>query len=300
MKDKQTVYEMVTDRIVEFIEKNEQLPWTKPWATVESEQQNFMSKKPYSGINALLTGISGFTSPYWLTLKQANELGGRVKKGAKSTPIIYWQPARTAKKSKKEKAEEDDENNQEYKLQHGFHRPYSVFNAEQIEGIEFPDVELPTYDFNPIEEAERVIEAMPNRPFIQTEGNGAFYSPFLDKVTVPSPQTFTCNEEFYSALFHELTHSTGHPSRLDRFKADGCDHLFGSRTYSKEELVAEMGSAFILNSLRINTEHSDRNSAAYVKSWLKALKNDPKMVITAASKAGKAANYIMNLEVQNV
>ena len=291
-EQKQTVYEIVTQRIVDYIEQYQELPWMKPWATVESAQQNYKSRKPYQGINALLTGMSGFSSPFWMTFKQVKEMGGNIKKGSRSTPVVYW--------STFEKKAKDEDEDDEKMLKKGFHRMYFIFNADQIEGIEFPKIELPTYDFDPMIEAERIIENMQNRPFIDATGTAAYYSPITDIVTVPSSELFKFPEEFYSTLFHELAHSTGHPSRLNRFKQEGDNHQFGSQSYSKEELVAEMSSAFIMNTLGINTKRSDYNSAGYIKGWLKKLKDDPKMVITAASKAGKAANHIMNLEVQNV
>jgi antirestriction protein ArdC len=286
-KPKQTVYEIVTQRMIDYIEQYQELPWMKPWATVESPQKNFVSMRPYNGINALLTGMSGFSSPFWMTFKQVKAKGGTVKKGEKATPVLYW--STFDKKA-------DDEEDEEKLKKLGFHRMYFIFNADQIEGIEFPEFELPKYDFNPIDEAERIIENMPNRPAISRKGTAAYYTPMLDTVTVPKPELFTLPEEFYSTLFHELAHSTGHPSRLNRFKEEGDNHQFGGQSYSKEELVAEMSSAFILNTLGINTKKTDYNSAGYLKAWLKKLKDDPRMVVTAASKAGKAANYIMGKE----
>jgi len=290
MSEKLSVYEVVTQRIIEFIEQNNELPWRKSWATVESAQQNFKSRKPYQGINAVLTGMSGFSSPLWMTFKQVKETGGNVKKGEKSTPVIFW--------STLEKKVKDNDEDEEKTKKFGFYRLYHIFNAQQIEGIEFPEIVKPIQSFDPIEEAEKVIRDMPKCPPIRRDGNGAFYSPVFDVVTIPD--TFFTPEELYSALFHELAHSTGHPSRLNRFKEEGDDHKFGSQTYSREELVAEMSSAFVLNTLGIANESTDKNSAAYVKSWLRALRNDPQMVVTAASKAGKAANYIMNKEEGHV
>jgi len=291
MKNSQSVYEIVTQRIIEFIEQNNELPWRKSWATVESAQQNFKSRKPYQGINAVLTGMSGFSSPLWMTFKQAKELGGNIKKGEKATPVIFWSTL-------EKKVKEDEESDEEKLKKFGFHRLYYIFNSQQIEGVEFPEIVRPVQTFDPMIEAERVLENMPNRPVIYRDGDSAFYSPMLDTVTVPN--TFMEPAEFYSTLFHEVVHSTGHPSRLNRFKEEKDDHKFGSQTYSKEELVAEMGSAFILNTLDIANKSTDMNSAAYIKSWLRALKNDPQMVVTAASKAGRAANYIMNKEESHV
>lgn len=290
-EQKNSVYEIVTQRIIDFIEQKNELPWRKPWATVESAQQNFKSRKPYQGINAVLTGMSGFSSPLWMTFKQAKELGGCVKKGERSTPVIFWS---TIERKVKDVVTEDDETTKKF----GFYRLYSVFNSSQIEGIEFPEIIKPTQNFNPITEAEEVIRNMPNCPRISRDGNGAYYSPVFDTVMIPD--TFFTPEELYSALFHELVHSTGHPSRLNRFKQDGDDHKFGSQTYSREELTAEIGSSFILNTLGIANESTDKNSAAYIKSWLRALRNDPQMIVTAASKAGRAANFIMNKEEGHV
>jgi len=292
MKTKRvSVYEVVTQRMIDYIEQYQELPWMKPWATVESPQKNFVSMRPYNGINALLTGMSGFSSPFWMTFKQVKAKGGTVKKGAKATPVLYW--------STFEKKVEDEEDEEKLKKL-GFHRMYFIFNAEQIEGIEFPEFELPKHDFNPIDEAERIIENMPNRPVISRNGTAAYYTPMFDTVTVPKSELFESPEDFYSTIFHELAHSTGHPSRLNRFKEEGDNHQFGGQSYSREELVAEMSSAFILNTLGINTKKTDYNSAGYLKAWLRRLKDDPKMVVTAASKAGKAANYIMNKEESHV
>ncbi len=295
MKNKRmSVYEIVTDRIINFIEQNNELPWTKPWATIDSPQQNFSSNTMYKGINMILTSMQGYSSPYWLTALQVNKLGGVVKKGSKQTPILFW--------AQKDKGSKDDENEDDEEKQKTrfILRYYGVFNEAQIEGIEFPKIDIPMRNFNPIEEAERVIRNMPNCPRIIKEGSSAFYSPFSDTVTVPTPELFINDEGFYSALFHELSHSTGHPSRLNRFKEENDNHKFGSLSYSREELVAEMSSSFILNTIGANTSKTDLNSAAYVKNWLQALRNDPRMIVSAAGKAEKAADYIMNKEVKHV
>jgi len=285
--NKATVYEIVTERIINFIEENNELPWTKPWATIDSPQQNYDSHTMYKGINMILTAMQGYTSPYWLTALQVKKLGGNIKKGSKHTPILYWAP-----KDKKGKDEDEQDDDEKPKMKFVL-RYYRVFNEAQIEGIEFPKLDLPVRKFDPIEEAERVIKNIPNCPKIRKEGSSAYYSPLLDFVNIPSPEYFISNESFYAALFHELAHSTGHPSRLNRFKEEGDNHKFGSQTYSKEELVAEMSSAFVLNTLGINTFGTDLNHAAYVKNWLQVLKNDPRMIVNAAGKAEKAANYIM-------
>jgi antirestriction protein ArdC len=286
------VYEIVTERIVDYIEKNQVLPWTKPWACVgnENASQNFKSKHAYSGVNAILTGMSGYASPYWLTFKQAKEMGGVVRKEEKATPVVYWNTV----KKKEEDDESEDGSNKPKKF--GFHKMFFVFNEEQIDGIDFPDLPVSeVQEFSPLKEAERVFKNMQNRPMLVHGGASAFYSPGMDRVVLPEQGSFVAPAEYYSALFHEVAHSTGHPSRLNRFAQEADNHKFGSQSYSKEELVAEISSAFILNTVGINTESSDRNSAAYIKSWLKALRNDPRMIVSASSKACIAADYIMGI-----
>jgi antirestriction protein ArdC len=292
MKNKKiSVYDIVTERIVQFIEQNSELPWRKPWATVDNPQQNYLSNTKYKGINMLLTSMQGYSNPFWLTGLQVQTLGGMIKENEKPTPILYWTP-------KVKRTEDEDELDDEKKGKRFILRYYRVFNAEQIEGIAFPEMELLKQEFDPIDEAEKVIKDMPNCPRIKHEGSKAFYSPVFDSVTIPD--TFFTAEEMYSTLFHEIAHSTGHPSRLNRFKEEGDDHKFGSQTYSKEELIAEMSSAFVLNTLGVANTNSDMNSAAYIKNWLGALRNDPRMIVYASRKAEKAADYIMNKEVRNV
>jgi antirestriction protein ArdC len=286
------VYETVTERIVAYIERENILPWTKPWACIGAENapQNFKSKRPYTGVNTILTGMSGYASPYWLTFKQAKEMGGAVRKDENATPIVYWNAF------KKKEDIDGEEYCDKRPKRIGFHRMFYVFNSEQIEGIDFPVSQVvKVHEFSPNREAERIFENMQNRPVLVHRGASAFYSPAMDRVVLPTPESFIAPTEYYSALFHEVAHSTGHPSRLNRFAQEDDDHKFGSQTYSKEELVAEISSAFILNTAGINTESSDRNSAAYIKSWLKALRNDPRMIVSASSKACMAADYIMGI-----
>lgn len=278
-------YEVITERMVDFIEKNKKLPWRKPWVG-ETAPCNYLTKKPYRGINAILTAISPYSSPYFLTFKQVNDLKGKVKKGEKSTPIIFWNLI--DKKSK-----EEDEEDETKKI--GFYKMYYVFNAEQIEGIEFKYPKLIEKEFSPIQLAEDTWEKMQEKPEIFFNGKSAFYNKFSDSVTVPPRETFLNPESFYATLFHELSHSTGHEKRLGRFK-DQRYASFGSEEYSREELVAEISSSFILNSLGINSNFTDENSLAYIQSWLQVLKNNPTWIITSANKAEKSANYILGKE----
>ena len=175
-------------------------------------------------------------------------------------------------------------------------RYYHVFNAAQCEGIDakVPVTEVIEHEFNPIRAAELIAEGMPKPPTITHDKSRAYYNPALDLVNVPRAQLFRSDQEYYSTLFHELVHATGHDSRLKRHdKKESV--AFGSETYSKEELVAEMGCAFLCGASGI-VDMTIKNSAAYISSWLKRLKDDVTLVVTAAGQAQKASDYILNVK----
>ena len=293
-------YEVVTDRFIKYIEEHGRLPWRKPWMVVnpDNPQMNYKSGAPYKGCNVFLTLMGGYSSPYWLTYKQAFEMGGHVKKGEHGTPIIRWQPA---DKSKLKAIDEDnnltdEEKSERKRKMFGFYKMFTAFNAEQIEGIEFPNPEpVKPREFSPIEEAERVIKEMPKPPIIRKHGKTALYIPHSDTVIVPDGEYSLSGPHYYSTLFHELSHSTGHENRLGRLK-DRRNAAFGSSDYSKEELVAELSSSFIMNELGIENEGTMENSAAYLANWCSAMKAEPKMLIQAMHKAIPATNYIFGRE----
>ena len=240
------------------------------------------SKRPYRGINCFLLNISGYSSPYWATLNQINKLGGRVVKGQKSTPVVFWKWLEI----------EDQETGE--KVEKPFLRYYRVFNLEQTTGIEAPESDKSKeIEFTPIERCEGLIQNMPNKPMGQHKHQAAWYKPSLDLVNMPKPETFESEEEYYSTFFHELAHSTGHPSRLNRPTLTEMAP-FGSTNYSKEELVAEMTAAMLCGATGIDNKTID-NSAAYVQGWLKKLKNDQRLVVLAAAQAQKAADYIQGV-----
>ena len=289
MKTKKDVYEIVTEKLITALEAGT-APWHKSWGTSETLPANFQSGKKYRGINTFLLNCAGFSSPYWLTYKQAKEKGGNVKKGEKGMPVVFWNWIYKDKDGKTIKDNWlDRQSEAEKKIP--FLRYYTAFNAEQIEGVEFPAVDIPTREHTPIEACEKIVDGMPNPPQMETQGNQPCYIPSQDKVRMPKPEHFEGGEEYYSTLFHELTHATGHKSRLNRkelTKVSG----FGSRDYSKEELVAEMGAAFLCSQAGI--ENTIDNSAAYLQSWIKTLKGDSKLAVMAAAQAQKAADYILN------
>lgn len=296
-KTKQTVHDVITQRFIDFIETNQQLPWHKPWAVADGVQQNYQTRRPYNGVNAFLTGMSGFNTPYWLTEKQIKAMGGRIKRDQykKYTPIVWWCTFGNKKKKKGEDTtntenEEDEEDDNKKKFRGGRHLFYQVYNLEQTEGIEYEVPEI-VVDPNksPIELAEKVIGAMPNPPQFETGGGSAYYSPSMDLVKVPPLKNFDTAEYYYSVVFHELAHSTGHKSRVGRDLGNG----FGSVKYSKEELIAEIASSFVLNELGIGNVDTERNSFAYVQSWLRHLQDNPQWIITASNASVRAADYIM-------
>lgn len=282
---KADAYQVITDRIVGLLDKGI-IPWQKPWSASQSHPQNLISRKPYRGVNVFLLHAMSYESPFWITYKQAQELGGNVRRGEKACPVVFWKWLDT----------HDTASGEPKRVP--FLRYYSVFNAAQCEGIEshLPKSDESKRDHNPIETAESVVAVMPKRPEIKHGLDRAFYSPSGDFVGMPSPERFRSGEDYYSVLFHELTHSTGHETRLRRkgvSASDGEWSAFGSTPYAKEELVAEMGAAFLCGHAGI-VERTLENSAAYVKGWLGRLKDDPKLVVQAAAQAQKAADFILN------
>jgi antirestriction protein ArdC len=227
----------------------------------------------------------GYGSRYWLTFNQANKLGGHIRKGERSSVVTFW-------KIGDEKIVTDADG-KERETRPFLLRFYRVFNVEQTEGIAD---KLGLGNVSPriprIDECERIVADMPNRPAITQDGR-AWYRPSSDTVGMPSLNAFTSPEEYYSTLFHELTHSTGHTSRIGR---EGIEKLntFGSESYSKEELIAEMGAAMLAGVAGIE-RRTLANSAAYLKSWIDVLKSDSRMVVFAASQAQKAADYIQGV-----
>lgn len=271
------VYQIITDRIIELL-KQGTVPWQRPWKS----NMNLVSKKPYRGINTFLLAATRFESPFWVSFNQCKKIGGAIKSGAKATMVIFWKVY--------EKETEDDEG--ELKKNRRFVlRYYNVFNTDQCEGIKVPAIE--EHDHEPIEVCETVVRDMPKRPEIRHGSNGAYYFPAEDSVSLPRLKAFTSPEEYYSTLFHELTHATGHVCRLGRHGTEGyASHRFGSPDYSREELVAEMGAAFLCGQCGIENR-TINNSAAYVKSWMSRLSSEPHLVITAAAQAQKASDFIL-------
>lgn len=278
------VYEQVTARIMEILETGT-VPWKKPWRASEGAR-NLISKKHYRGINQFLLNCSPYSSPYWLTYRQAADKGGQVRKGEKSTAVVFW------KWLDPKAVPDEDDNSVTGKVP--LLRYYNVFNLNQIDGIKAPVEEQPDNTFTPIEQAEQVISNMPHMPRIQYGGDRACYSPTFDCIKLPNQEAFKSPEEFYSTAYHELAHSSGHSSRLSR-KGILEPSYFGSHDYSQEELVAEFGASMLCGFAGIE-QQTIENSAAYIQGWLKVLKGDKKLAIIAAGQAQRAADFILNIQ----
>jgi antirestriction protein ArdC len=283
------IYAIVTEKIINLLESGV-VPWRRPW-TSSGLPRNLVSKKPYRGVNFFLLSASKYVSPFWLTICQANELGGRVRAGEESTLIVYWKVD-----DQKQRTEDLDNGATDAKRQRRFLlRYYRVFNLEQCELPQAVLDKLPkieTHEHEPIEAAERIIADMPNRPEIQYTGSKAFYSSITDRITLPPRELFASAEEFYATALHETVHSSGCEKRLAR---EGiCEAApFGSPVYSKEELVAEFGAAYLCAEAGISNAVIC-NQVGYVAGWLKKLRDDRKLLIHAAAQAQRAADYILN------
>ena len=305
----------VVDRILELVNSGESLPWVKPWnrkpntitvvdgyKTISCHPTAWNRQgKPYNGVNTYL--------PYgeYITFNQCKEEGGKVKKGAKGFPVVYWNF---------QKKVEIDENGEEHERTIPFLKYYTVFNIEDCEGLEqknHPEditITIPISHVVDNPDSPELIpaaEAIINDYIANNKGfdfyneevsDRAYYSPASDCVHVPNHNQFADIAEYYSTAFHEIGHSTGHSTRLNRFTGNAKNAAFGSEEYSREELVAESTAATLLNMLGLENGNSFRNSAAYIKSWSSHIKDDPMMFITAMTRAQAAVNYILGIEAE--
>lgn len=289
------VYQMVTDRIVEMMNQGI-IPWQRPWhsgAVDNGEEKaiSYTSRRAYSVLNQWLLGKPG----EYLTFNQIKENGGSIKKGEKSGMVVFFKHMTYTEK--------DPETGEEKIKTYPLLRYYNVWHIDQTEGIQSkikPGETEPETTDGPaaINDAENVILAYLMRETslkFQNDkpSNSAYYSPAQDMVVVPMLSQYDCAAEYYSTTFHELTHSTLKKSRCDR-EGENANAFFGNSDYSREELVAEMGAAMLCSNSGIDSKKAFRNSVAYIQNWLSALKNDPKMIVWAASRAEKAAKYILN------
>lgn len=274
------VYSIVTNRIIQHLEKGV-IPWRQPWSNT-GMPKNLISNKSYRGVNIWLLNSLGYSQNYFLTFKQVKELGGSVNKGEKAQEVIFW---KWLERENKETGEKE---------MVPFLRYYKVFNIAQCSDI--PKDKLPPIvenTNNPLETCEKIISEMPKLPEIRFNENSAYYNKKEDYVNMPKMETFKNSESYYSTLFHELVHSTGHSERLNRnelTKSNG----FGTENYAIEELTAEMGASYLKSYAGIPIEQLE-NNAAYIQNWLERLKNDKKLIVYASSQAQKATDFILNI-----
>jgi antirestriction protein ArdC len=269
-------YDRITERIVSLLTQGT-VPWHKPWHVQTGLPRNLITQKPYRGINVFLLMAMNYESPNWLTLRQANAMGGQIKPGEKSCPVVFWKPMKVADKETKE----------EKKIP--FLRMYHVFNVSQCTGLK----NIPPADNSAFIQTlpAELVANMPQRPVIKHGMTMAAYSPATDVVNMPDQVRFESPDHYYATLFHELVHATGHEKRLKRasiMERNG----YGSNPYAKEELIAEMGSAFLCGHAGIVDRTID-SSAAYLEGWLKSLKDDKTLIVQAAAQAQRAADFIL-------
>lgn len=287
--DKKNVYQIVTDRFIEQL-KNGVVPWEKPWVSIQGSRVGgwgHKTGKSYSLLNQMMLPKSG----EYITFQQIKEEGGKLKKGSKGYPICFWKSYKSTVK--------DTDTNVEEEIEIPVLRYYTVFSIEDCEGITQKYKE-DTSELDRLKEPERckradsMIKEYINRTGIELEFKAqdeAYYSPLNDKIVMPLKKQFKKKAEYYSTLFHETVHSTGNKERLNRF-GTSADRA-SKASYSLEELVAEIGASSLNYLYGIETKSSVQNSSSYVNSWLKALGNDDRMIVKAASRAQKAVNYIL-------
>jgi antirestriction protein ArdC len=303
------IYDMITDMILKIMKEGKGLPWQKPWAIKSIIATNFVSKKPYKGANLFLLNLiapmfEGKVGPYWMTYKQAKQMGGQVKEGAKGFPVIYYAKYYTVSRPKKQTLTEEQFNamTSAERIERGAFETftinyYTVFAQEDIDGIEFPVHGTKRSDASPIEAAQAIVDGMPNPPEIIHHSLGrAYYSPMDDHIKLPAIEYFKQDQQYYSTLFHEMIHSTGHEKRLNRFTVNKED-AEGKDDYAFEELIAEMGASY-LNAEAGTLYFTMKNAATYLKSWQTKLEDlmesDNKFFLKASGKAAQAAEFILD------
>lgn len=286
------ITEAITNEIIEELQKGN-VSWSTPFSTAINAglAKNYVTGRPYTGFNqfylSFKAATKGYQTPQYLTFKQAQDLGGNIRKGEKATAIIFWKVI-----------EQDREAQEKQTRLYPFY--YYVFNMDQVDGVTFHIPTPPPPSDNQLtnEACQDIVTGYNNGPQITSTAATPYYAPAQDKVNMPPLSSFKAESLYYSVLFHELIHSTGHSSRLDRFQKGVKPAPFGSPEYSKEELIAEMGAAFLcgLAGIYPDTRH---HNAGYIDSWIDALQRDYTLIITAANKAQKAANYILGLKETN-
>jgi antirestriction protein ArdC len=289
-----TIHQIVTDRMIAALQRGT-VPWRKPWQAAAGQPRSMSTGQPYRGINPFLLGLTaaeeGYPFPYWGTYRQISELGGQVRKGERSTLVVFWKQARTEQR--------DPQTGELTVKQLPVLRYYRVFNAAQADHLPGRFYPAPG-EHSQIAEPQAVLDgylARGSPKMVHVAGDRADYHPATDTIRLPSRAQFRTPEGYYATAFHEAGHSTGHPARLNRPGIAAFDH-FGSGQYAREELIAQMTSSLLCAQTGIDDPATFANSASYIAGWLTALDNDHRLVITAAAHAQRASDLIIQPERQ--
>jgi len=271
-------YNKITSQITELMQQHGS-DWTRPWTSTAGGPSNALTGDHYKGINTLLLNLEahgkGYSQPYWATFKQWRMKGGSVRKGQRGTLCVFYKPI---------VIEQPNESIKTVPVM----KHFFLFNADQVDGIEIPETE----ESVAIQDRNHAVDGLLNctGAIIHETGSRAYYSPSKDHICIPPLSAFSSSEMFYSTLLHELSHWSGHPTRLNR--EEGMQSRFGSSAYAMEELVAELASAFL--SIQLKVSHEPRKDhAQYLNSWLQVLDQDPKAFSSAASKAQRVSDYLL-------
>jgi antirestriction protein ArdC len=276
-------HELITQKIIESLESNI-IPWKKPWKSINP--QNLLTKKEYRGINHFLLGMVPTQYPTFATFNQIKSQGGSVLKGSKSAPVYFYNFGK--------KGETDKRTGKENEKSFAIMKQYAVFTMEQTEGLDLSLFIDPVLDFKPVLLPESLVNAFTQSQLLKIiPAQNAAYSPSQDHLIMPLKTSFFSVDAYYSTIFHEIVHSTGHKDRLKREGFDGSYHKFGSKGYAFEELVAEFGASMLASYCGVNTSLEDGQNAAYIKGWLKKLNDDKTLAYKAASKAQVAVDFIL-------
>lgn len=288
--DKPNIYEEITEKIIAALEDGV-IPWARPWnASQHGAFRNAITNRPYRGLNIMLLNLvamlKGFVDPRWLTFRNAEKLGGNIRKGEKGVQVIFWKflPVQSRKEDGEMDPDTDVNDNKERKVI-PFARAYTVFNVEQCEGLDLPDLDP---DDREILETNELAEKILALPVMKHGGGRACYTPITDRVFMPNKATFENLDFYYATAYHEIVHWTGHPDRLARTFGQ----RFGDQNYAFEELVAEIGAAFLGAHTAI--PFADMRHPEYINSWLQILQADSKAIFTAAAKAQNAADFVLD------
>jgi antirestriction protein ArdC len=286
------VYSIMNDRILKVMERGV-VPWKKPWSGIAPV--NYDTDKEYRGVNTIILYLEaqekGYRSPYWLTYNQANKNGGHVRRGQKSTPIVFSQ--RYAKEIQKE------DGTKEIRVRHVL-RYYNVFNFDQCDGLKTKTIPRAEIEQDKLAACEKLLAKMPGKqPSYAEGGYKAFYRPDIDHVQLPPLETFKTVDDYVATKLHEFGHATGHSTRLNRPGIMDVA-MFGSEDYSFEELVAELTSAYLCAVIGADNSETVENSAAYLQGWMKVLKKDKRMLLKASGKAVRAADFIQGKKMEAV